>query len=349
MLTNLCGVECILANLTICKKNSTSLLHFYHVNNPSLHFRDFSEYMGKKFQDVDNNMSEISNQICVMCNTFYMRWWHGRYCPIVMFTLEGFSKLLTFFLVSWISINQYHTPSDQIYRSEKAENALLCIMVGNILYEFGQLQSMNFDMFKYLADTWNKLDVVSNTLIVLWALLLNNSFTARRFALALSAIPLSISLLEFLTINKTFGQLIIMIEAMTFDFLVFLIVFIVATMGFAVTFFGIFNSVPPFTNIGGTVLILFAATMGNFDFGSFDGRDSFETFGAIVLAIFVTLTGIILINLLIARMASTHQRIEESTAREWSFAKVCHIKKMHYIEYHPNHVNRLKLCADFFL
>jgi NADH:ubiquinone oxidoreductase subunit K len=188
------------------------------------------------------------------------------------------------------------------------------------LYEIGQM--LRLGRKNYITGPWNKLDLITCMLLLLWICFITPNYGAARISLSLAAIPLSLSLLQYLAVFKSLGQLVIMIVEMTQDFAIFSVVFFVAIFGFGIAFFGIFNGKNNFTTIGHTSLVLFSATLGNFDFNEFDGQTNFEIFGTVVMVVFVTLTGIILINLLIARMSSTHQRVESATAQEWCFLEV---------------------------
>ena len=78
-----------------------------------------------------------------------------------------------------------------------------------------------------------------------------------------------------------------------------------------------------------TILSLFSAALGQYDFHSFD--DSYYVIiGSLVLMIYTTFTAVILLNLLIARMSSAYDMINERSQEEWSFIQVKHIDDMIY-------------------
>lgn len=180
----------------------------------------------------------------------------------------------------------------------------------------------------YLSDDWNYLDVVSSLLSVLWLGLRFSTdygqFATARVVLSLLAIPSTIGLLRFLSINRTLGELVIIIKAMFADLFVFLSVYVVMISGFGIAFQGIFADVDTFRNPSNTFLSLFSGTLSNFDFSIFDtGGDTrvTGTIGILLTIVFVVMTSILLVNLLIARMSNTFQRISDKSRVEWSYDK----------------------------
>jgi hypothetical protein len=80
------------------------------------------------------------------------------------------------------------------------------------------------------------------------------------YALSLSAIPLSLGLLQSLSIYKKIGELLIMIKAMSYDILSFLVVYLVCSVGFSISFNALFYRGT--IAIGYSMLTLFSATLG---------------------------------------------------------------------------------------
>ena len=109
----------------------------------------------------------------------------------------------------------------------------------------------------------------------------------------------------------------------------FAIIYVVSITGFGIAFFSLFSSI---SDDGGfkefttkeTFLTLFLATLFNFE--NFDLTEYDNTYtgyiGIALMIFFVIFTGIILINLLIARMSSTHGAVESVAIDEWAYIKV---------------------------
>ena len=141
--------------------------------------------------------------------------------------------------------------------------------------------------------------------------------------LSVSAIPITVGILEYLSVVRSLGQLVIIVVAMMFDLANFLVIYIVFIVAFGITFHSLFVGTDVYHEDSVTFLTLYSASLNNFDFTVFDEYDSsYVIVGRLALLVFVTLTSIVLINLLIARMSSTHTKITEKATQEWSFIRV---------------------------
>jgi hypothetical protein len=155
----------------------------------------------------------------------------------------------------------------------------------------------------HLTDVWNFIDVVSNSLIACWFFfkLYPLHHNAARGFLAISAVPMSISLLRFLSFFQHLGQLVIMIFAMSVDLVSFLVVFLISILGFGIAFHSLFPDTDAFRGPGATFLTLFSAALGGHEFETYNGH-KYQNLGVATMALYVTFVMIILLNLIIARL-----------------------------------------------
>ena len=251
---------------------------------------------------------------------------NGRYCPVYMFVLEAVSKLITITLVSYMCVH-YDANDESVMI---ARVSLMVMVVGNVVYELGQLQEISFNAASYL-DSWNLLDISSIVLLLIWMSLLHHSEYEHvgRLCLCLSSIPLCLSLLQTFSVIKVIGQLIIIIIAMLSDIVSFFIVYIICTIGFTISLTGLSKMISTphlddngyetsFSSVIGSFLFLYSGTLGSFDI--FDEQGSpVENLMTFLLTIYLLASSVLLLNLLIARMANTHQRINDAAMQEWSF------------------------------
>jgi hypothetical protein len=256
-------------------------------------------------------------------NTTYKALMCPRYTPATFFLLEGLSKAATLLLVATVSIDVYGKLGHTLFANSAAEGLLLLMLVTQIIYEIGQLGAVKWSLERHFADVWNSLDCAALALIGMWALLSPHraAFDVGRALLSLSAIPLSLQMLQYISILETIGLLVLMIKSMVLDVAVFVLVYVVSIFGFGVCFYGLFYGQAPFDSSGETMLYLFQSTLGNFDFGALSGSP-FNGVGTAVLVAFLVLTSVLLVNLLIAQMSSTYSRIKEKSREEWSFIMV---------------------------
>ena len=120
-----------------------------------------------------------------------------------------------------------------------------------------------------------------------------------RLCLCLSSIPLSLVLLQAVSINKAIGQLIIMIIAMTSDVMSFFTVYIVSTIGVAVAMTGLSSLVNEYNDDDGegstryhtfigSFLQLYSGTLGSFSILVMDSSDSgYANMMTVLLAIYL--------------------------------------------------------------
>jgi hypothetical protein len=232
-------------------------------------------FAGNKFIEDSIMFRHMSENERDRCFQIFDMNKNGRYCPFYMFVLEAISKLATITLVGYLCVNY-----DSGYESVKAVEVVLAIMiVGNVVYEVGQLQEVGF-VFSAHFDSWNIMDLSSLLLLVLWGLLVMYPEVEMvgRLCLYLSSIPLSLALLQTFSVNKAVGQLIIMIVAMTSDLVSFFVVYVVCTVGFTMTLTGLSSvitastdnddvnhSYDGYSSLWGSFLGLYSSTLGSFD------------------------------------------------------------------------------------
>jgi hypothetical protein len=212
-----------------------------------------------------------------------------------------------------------------------------------VIYEIGTLQENHWNIRDYISSGWNILDVISSLLIIVAFYMLTAGYSKESITVGglfvpsimiassaipisltilqplslfkplgelIISIPISLTLLQSLSLFKPLGELIIMIKEMSFDVASFLLLYVICSFGFAVltasiTSLGIQNG-----DLIGAMLFLYSATLGNFDF-------EWNPYFQFLLAVYMLASAILLINLLIARMSTTYQRINDKALEEW--------------------------------
>lgn len=317
-----------------------------------------------------------------------------RSCPAFMLILEGLSKAAMLTLVCWVSVHVYAFHELSGYTGSYGERMLLVMVATSIAYEIGKFMDMyskNTSVFLALAQyfnvIWNSLSFVYCLLTFLWAVMLRypSQNMRGRIVLALSAIPLSFSIFQYLSINKLLGRLVIIIIAMTDDLVSFLVVYMVANLGFGMTLWALFreNKTLDYSTFGHVLMTLYATAQDGLDYDPFpdtsragysiyaghypayplpnndpvveptlgtDGHgydavhssphtehevyytEELMVVGIVVYISFSALIGIVLMNLLIARMASTHDRLENKSKAEWAYLTVWMVAPLYCLD-----------------
>jgi fumarate reductase subunit D len=192
------------------------------------------------------------------------------------------------------------------------------------------MQMSKWRIKKFVLDVWNFLDLTTLGLLLAWGILLGyeSAFTAARMVLGLAAIPLAVSLLQYLSIQQDLGELVLIIINMCNDIRIFFLVYMICITGYGIAFLGFYYGFDGYKDIADAYLTLFSASMGNFDYEEFrENSGAVSVYGIAVLTTFLVLTSILLLNLLIARLSSTYNMISERSIEEFSYIKAKNVKK----------------------
>lgn len=289
-----------------------------------------------KFSDESENLRHLRSNFI-----------HARYCPALMFIGEGIGRLILLGLICHLSVVVYYEAESNQFLGElwTEEYLLIVFTLSLVLYEYGEILENDRtivptlkNLLDYVSDLWHWIDVVGILLLLSWVALrlqfAEFSFFARnkdgtplpfygiRSVLAISSIVFSVSLLRFFSLYEPLGKLTIMVFAMMSDLASFAIFFCICIFGFCVALFSLFRDNYDFKSSGQTALTLFSATLNNYDssFDSFSIGDKYRTLGVVIQVFYILISSVVLLNLVVARMAATHQKIDERSFQEWQFA-----------------------------
>jgi len=168
----------------------------------------------------------------------------------------------------------------------------------------------------YLADSWNCIDFAGSSSIIAFAVIhfRGYSTTTEMSAGIVIALLSALRLLQTASLHQAVGPLILAVVKMISDISMFLVLYAYILLIFA----GVFNVLSSdedheyFGTYGKATLTLFYAAVGEFNDTLNNAIESHDTLGAVLLFIYVVLSSIILLNLLIAIMASTYAAIENT-------------------------------------
>ncbi|CAM9696418.1 unnamed protein product [Hapterophycus canaliculatus] len=179
---------------------------------------------------------------------------------------------------------------------------------------------MSRDFRLYAADHWNILDILGLGLVT-------GGFLVRcadgenpwgRALYALSA-PLVFSrLLFFAQMLRFHGPMIQVVFSMTAELVKFGVVIIVVMLGFAMSFHALFYEVDTF---GKTCLTLFKAMLGELGFFDEFPGDEFDSVATALFVIYLVVIAVMLLNLLIAVLSTSHSKVEGKADQEFKVSK----------------------------
>ena len=198
------------------------------------------------------------------------------------------------------------------------ETLIVVMLISSVMYDIGDVLDRG-SLDKLYFHVWDMVDMLRNTLVGLW--LVYRLFApvpgAGRGLLAISAVPMSIGLLRFLSIFRSLGRLVVMIFGMYQELISFLVVFLMSILGFGIAFHSLFPDLEGFKTSGATVLTLFDAALGVHEFQPFQGH-KYQDLGTAAMTVYIVFAVIILLNLIIARMSAVHEKMDEKSFELWS-------------------------------
>jgi len=273
-----------------------------------------------KILPVKKVSHRAENIIHLKTNFLYL-----RFSPACMYFLEGLAKLTFLGLIVRKTVFFDASPilNDVIY----------LFVVSLSLYELGELCDNTFvafpsvsSAFNYFHSMWNRIDCIGFILVIagIGLELVDNVY--HRAAYALAVIFLSISMLNYFSAYEPIGHMVIMVFAMMQDLLKFAVIFIISIFGFCVAMYSLARHYPSgdFSTRTRTFLSMFNAAFANYP--EFD--EQFDEFGSqfreLSIAVEVTyiiFSAVVLLNLVIARMSATHDRLDRKALEEWQFTR----------------------------
>lgn len=198
----------------------------------------------------------------------------------------------------------------------------------------------------YLADFWNVVDAVSVVVDTLTVALARDFWHprdeqgARTFLCevytasgAVALVLVWTRLLYYVTVHKQCGTLVRMTLFMAFDIIPFLIILFFVLVGFGFAFFFMFlgendaSGHEDVANIHGAIYLAFKTLVHEpaFDIfesiGENDGSSPRQTLAIGLYFLYILCSNILLLNLLIAIMTSSYERVNANIHREFLFQK----------------------------
>ena len=245
-----------------------------------------------------------------------------RYCPVFMFAIEGIAKVLYLALVALVSHLDCGSEAECLLPIHFSwfEWSIVVMLVTGILFEIGEMWDRN-GIMGHFTDVWNSLDIIGHFCVFMWLpyRFYPSHHNNARGWLAWSTIPMSLGLLRFISAYQPLGHLVNVIFAISSDLVSFLIVFFMSIVGFGIAFHSLFPDKPEFADFSSTVRTLFIAALGEHDFLKKEFQNhAFETVGLLTMTLYVTFLGIILLNLIIAKMNNTFDSVETKARQQWS-------------------------------
>ncbi|CAM9546666.1 unnamed protein product [Choristocarpus tenellus] len=215
----------------------------------------------------------------------------------------------------WTEIHEYQGAGSLKVHLNNPWNFLDFVMLGILLLAF-LLRSFVFLCIHSSVVGWECSYATSiEEQIGMW----NVVFWAK-YLHALSA-PLVFGRTLFVTnMHSVWGPLVHATFQMMGNLLRFGMIMVIILLGFAVSFHGLFGeNVYSYSTFRGTCLTLFSSMLGDFDFQVFEG-EVYGSAGSCLLVLYLCVMSIMLFNLLIAVLSTSHATVVENSENESSLS-----------------------------
>ncbi|VDP30840.1 unnamed protein product [Soboliphyme baturini] len=175
--------------------------------------------------------------------------------------------------------------------------------------------------------------------------------------MALALLISFVEFLEFLTVHHLFGPWAIIIRDLMYDLARFLVILFLFMAGFTVAVASVYQPAFPNSASGAAATNISILTIAQLLFFSLFGQVTVDNMPTIVFSpslgttiikivygVYLIVSIIVLINLLIAMMSDTYQRIQAQSDTEWKFGRAKLIRQMNKKSSTPPPVNLFTKC-----
>ena len=337
----------LISLLNSCKMNRDTIVDFFF---KPLMLGPIIKTLCLSLPDAFNEeaISQLGSNI-IFCESNLVR---GRYCPGFMFFMEGISKAVTLFLISWVALVTYDKKSDLSSQLSPEEVMLAILMFSHAIYEFGELCGTNAwflpnyrGILSYVTDIWNWFDDITLGLLFGWFHYRcsgQEHFVDFKALISVATIPYSLSILRYLCLWEPIGKLQLTVVKMTADLGGFAVLFIVCVFGFWVALYGLMKyddrgyENDDFGTVRHAMVTLFSSTFANYNNNIFFLETRYQELGAVIMVIYIVATVIVLLNLIIARMSATFDKVSEISLGEYHLNKAGIVRNfIRFEETHP--------------
>lgn len=178
--------------------------------------------------------------------------------------------------------------------------------------------------------------------------------------LAFSMLLSYVQLLEFFSFHHLFGPWGVIIHDLIKDLIKFLVILFLSVIGFAFHLSAVqqpvfkntrTNQISRNSNAGNIFGLLFFSLFGMADRENFPLMETTPDWAPIIVdvifGVYLMVTLIVLINLLIAMMSDTYQRIQSQSDTEWKFGRAKLIRNMNKQSASPPPLNLCTMLATY--
>ncbi|XP_065838952.1 short transient receptor potential channel 4-like isoform X2 [Oscarella lobularis] len=288
--------------------------------------------------------------------------------PCIAYIANAITYLL-FIVLLIIDVSLKSNATTQATSPSVLDWIVFVFVVALILQEVSQALGHRSDFKNYITNWSNLFDIFLMLTFVTYYVLLfvgyyaiDDSFEVIRASfhvLGFASLISSVRFLSYLQAHAVLGPIQLSFVGIFYDVVLFLIILGTFLIGFAVSITSVYSA--PARSLGAaedasvpddvsgmwpSVKILFWSLFGLIDLESFEADRGAETaVGMTLLALWLVLAVIVLLNMLIALISNAFQRVQDNADIEWKFARAVIIHDITKSPPIPIPINILHLIA----
>eukprot|EP00043_Microstomoeca_roanoka_P018007 m.190040 g.190040 ORF g.190040 m.190040 type:complete len:1456 (+) comp16751_c0_seq1:63-4430(+) len=256
--------------------------------------------------------------------------------PVVGFTLDTLSYILLLIIFSYSALLPTTSWQDGLIGGENWATVVVFFWMMALIVE-EMRQALQQGLNAWWAQLWNKWDVLIYSLYIIAVVLRlssdQTSLGRSRYVYSSVAIMLWTRLARHYAVNQDLGPKLIMIQLMVKDIMVFLGLMVLVFAGYSVALYSVLEEntkwrqhtftemvFMPYFQIYGELFLeemLDKTNCLNPEFTECGGDSGW--FAAPLLAAYIMIANILLVNLLIAMMSSTYEAVQSRALELWAY------------------------------
>ena len=280
-----------------------------------------------------------------------------RYNPSMMFYLEGLCKLFYLIILIILVLRFGNDINGRNFMNMRIARLFAVFTACTVIYEYGELCGNQFRILprmdsikEYFQDNWNKIDGAGlSCVIAAYGFLVHcvlipesqrdgvefkRSEDTGKFLLSVSCIFFSSGILRSMYWYEDLGKLTIITFGISGNIASWFVLSAMSSVGFCVYYLAMHGDLENFDSTFQAIVTIFDHILMNFDAptDTFGVGTPFREYAVVVNLMFLVFFGVVLLNLIIARMGSVYEDLEAKSFQEFQYQRADLVNQYSLIE-----------------